>query len=85
LGCDVLIHEVYAYALFKKKTQDWQKYYLSSHTSSRELAEIAKKTKPGLLILYHQLFAGSTEEELLEEIRKIYKGRVVFGHDLEVY
>lgn len=85
LGCDVLIHEVYAEALFERKTPDWQKYYLGSHTSSRELAEIAQKTKPGLLILYHQLFAGSTEEELLEEIREIYKGKVVFGHDLEVY
>jgi ribonuclease BN (tRNA processing enzyme) len=84
-GCDVLIHEVYAEAWFKKKEPEWKKYHASSHTSSRELAAIAEKVKPGLLILYHQLHSGITEEELLEEIREIYKGKVVYGRDLEVY
>lgn len=84
-GCDVLIHEVYAEAWFKRKKPEWKKYHASFHTSSRELAEIAKKVKPGLIILYHQLHEGTTEEELLEEIREIYKGKVVYGHDLEVY
>jgi len=84
-GCDVLIHEVYAEAWFKRRKPEWKKYHASSHTSSRELAEIAKKVKPGLLILYHQLHNGTTEEELLEEMREIYKGKVVYGHDLEVY
>lgn len=84
-GCDVLIHEVYAEAWFKKKEPEWKKYHASSHTSSCELAEIANKVKPGLLILYHQLHSGTTEEELLKEIREIYSGKVVYGHDLEIY
>lgn len=84
-GCDVLIHEVYAEAWFKKKEPEWKKYHASSHTSSCELAEIANKVKPDLLILYHQLHSGTTEEELLEEIREIYSGKVVYGRDLEVY
>jgi len=84
-GCDVLIHEVYAEAWFKKREHEWKKYHASSHTSSRELAEIANKVKPGLLILYHQLHSGTTEEELLKEIREIYSGKVVYGHDLEIY
>jgi ribonuclease BN (tRNA processing enzyme) len=40
-----------------------------------------------LLILYHQSYQGndSTEEDLLNEMRAVYKGRFVSGHDLDVY
>ena len=48
-------------------------------------AEIATKAKPRLLILYHQLFWGTTEDELLNEIRQGYQGKVVSGRDLDVY
>jgi ribonuclease BN (tRNA processing enzyme) len=84
-GCDVLIHEVYSTAGFAKRTPEWQKYHSRYHTSSRELAEIAAKARPGLLILYHQLFWGTSEEDLLSEVRQSYKDRVVSGHDLDVY
>jgi hypothetical protein len=40
---------------------------------------------PGLLILYHQLFFGASEEKLLSEVRSRYNGRMVSAHDLEVY
>ncbi|UCC40865.1 MAG: MBL fold metallo-hydrolase [Candidatus Aminicenantes bacterium] len=85
MGCDVLIHEVYAEAWFKRKKPEWKKYHASFHTSSRELAEIAKTVKPSLLILYHQLHSGTTVEELLDEIREIYKGKVVYGRDLDFF
>ncbi len=84
-GCDVLIHEVYSTAGFARRPPEWQRYHSNFHTSSRELAEIATKAKPGLLILYHQLLWGTTPEQLLEEIRKHYPGQVVFGNDLDVY
>ncbi len=84
-GCDVLIHEVYSQTGFLKRTPDWQKYHSSFHTSSRELAEIATKSKPGLLILYHQLFWGTSEADLLSEIRQGYNGKIVSGHDLDIY
>ena len=96
-GCDVLIHEVYTQASFEMVSPRWQQYRLAYHTSSKELAEIATKAKPGLLILYHRanpgcgqahteecLQAGS-EEQLLREIRQAYKGEVVAGHDLDIY
>ncbi len=85
MGCDILIHEVYCCARFDKRSPAWKQYHSSFHTSSRELAEIASKVKPGLLILYHQLFWGATEEELLGEIREKYDGKVVSGKDLDVY
>lgn len=84
-GCDVLIHEVYSTAGFAKRTPEWRKYHSRYHTSSRELAEIAAKARPGLLILYHQLFWGTSEEDLLSEVRQSYKDKVVSGHDLDVY
>ena len=84
-GCDVLLHEVYSQTGFLKRPPEWQKYHSSFHTSSRELAEIATKAKPGLLILYHQLFWGTTEEDLLNELRQGYQGKVVSGRDLDVY
>jgi ribonuclease BN (tRNA processing enzyme) len=84
-GCDVLIHEVYSQAGFERRSPKWKRYHAASHTSAPQLAEIAEKTRPGLLILYHQLLWGATEEELLDEIRQIYKGRVVYGKDLAIY
>ena len=84
-GCDVLIHEVYSQAGFATRPPEWQKYHSRYHTSSRELAEIADKARPGLLVLYHQLFWGTSEDDLLREIRASYAGKVVSGHDLDVY
>jgi len=84
-GCDVLIHEVYSQAGFSKRPPAWQKYHSRYHTSSRELAQLAAKARPGLLVLYHQLFWGVSEKDLLKEVRAGYSGKVVSGHDLDVY
>ncbi|MEK6303897.1 MAG: MBL fold metallo-hydrolase [Acidobacteriota bacterium] len=84
-GCDVLIHEVYSTAGFAKRPPEWQRYHSSYHTSSRELAEIATKARPRLLVLYHQLFWGTSEDDLLGEVRQGYAGKVVSARDLDVY
>jgi ribonuclease BN (tRNA processing enzyme) len=84
-GCDVLIHEVYSTTGFAKRPPEWQKYHSSFHTSSRELAEIASKAKPKLLVLYHQLFWGISEEDLVKEVQQNYQGKVVSGRDLDIY
>jgi ribonuclease BN (tRNA processing enzyme) len=84
-GCDVLIHEVYSQSGFATRPPEWQKYHSRYHTSSRELAQLATKARPGLLILYHQLFWGTTEDDLLKEVRTGYGGKVVSGRDLDVY
>lgn len=52
---------------------------------AEELAEIAKVAQPGLVILYHQLFWGSTHEQLLKEMAEIYDGPVVSARDLDVF
>ena len=84
-GCDVLIHEVYSEIQLQKRAPEWQTYHKANHTSTKELAEIAVKIKPGLLVLYHQLFWGSTDDELLKEIGEIYPGKVISGKDLDIF
>jgi ribonuclease Z len=82
---DVLIHEVYSLKKLKGQTPFWQKYHPLFHTSTVELAEIARQVQPGLLILYHQLPWGATDAELVAEITDIYKGKVVSAKDLDIF
>jgi ribonuclease BN (tRNA processing enzyme) len=84
-GCDILIHEVYSEAGFKKQPPDRQKYHAGAHTSTSQLADIANKAKPGLLVLYHEILFGSSNEDLMKEIQNKYKGKVVSANDLDVY
>ena len=89
--CDVLIHEVYSPSSTVPSMPDWPAYRAKYHTSTTQLAEIASRTKPGILIVYHVAGRGSApgghtpDEQLLEEIHKGYQGKVVIGHDLQVY
>jgi len=84
-GCDILVHEVYSDAGFRRRDPIWQRYHSSFHTSARELGQIARDARPGLLVLYHQLLWGSTPAELLGEIEAVYDGAVVYGRDLDVF
>ncbi len=84
-GCDVLIHEVYSAVGLQERPPVWQRYHSSVHTSSVELAQLASEARPGLLVLYHQLLHGVSEQQLLLEIQERYVGKVVSGRDLDVY
>jgi ribonuclease BN (tRNA processing enzyme) len=84
-GCDVLVHEVYSQAGFEHRTPEWQEYHTSFHTSTTELADIARKVRPKLLVLTHQLFWGTSPDEIVDEIRQSYDGEVRCGNDLDVY
>jgi ribonuclease BN (tRNA processing enzyme) len=85
-GCDVLMHEVYSAETFKHRPPEWQRYHAAFHTSTVELAALAAKARPKLLVLYHQLFWGATDDDLVKEIRAAgYQGAVLSGQDLHVY
>ncbi|MBW1717207.1 MAG: MBL fold metallo-hydrolase [Candidatus Aminicenantes bacterium] len=84
-SADILIHEVYSQKGFEKRSPVWQKYHTQHHTSTHELSLIAQKTRPKLLILYHILLWGTSEQELLQEITDKYDGKVVIGSDLDIY
>ncbi len=85
-GCDVLMHEVYSAATLATRPPEWQRYHRAFHTSTVELAALATKARPKLLVLYHQLFWGTTDADLVREIRQAgYTGRVVSGKDLDQF
>jgi ribonuclease BN (tRNA processing enzyme) len=84
-GCDVLVHEVYSAARLPSRPPAWQRYHRDAHTSTIELAAIATRARPKLLVLYHQLFWGTSDDSLIAEVRRGYGGRVVSARDLDVY
>lgn len=85
-GADILVHEVYSDAGFKRREPVWQKYHASFHTSASELAAVANEAKPKLLVLYHQLYWGTSDEDLVKEIHAAgYDGAVISAKDLEVF
>ncbi len=84
-GCDILVHEVYSADRFATRPPEWQRYHADAHTSTTELAAIAARAKPRLLVLYHQLFWGTDDAGLVREVRRGYDGAVVSAKDLEVY
>jgi ribonuclease BN (tRNA processing enzyme) len=84
-GCDILVHEVYSEDGYSRRPEKWKTYHKGFHTSSTDLAKLANKTKPKLLVLTHQLIWDSSEEKLLEEIGGQYSGKIVSGRDLDIF
>jgi ribonuclease BN (tRNA processing enzyme) len=92
-GCDVLIHEVNTLESLSKRDARFQAFAAKYHTSTEQLAELAAKAKPKLLVLYHHSIAlrpgvtptSSTPDELIREIGTRYSGQFVIGRDLDVY
>jgi ribonuclease BN (tRNA processing enzyme) len=85
-GCDLLVHEVYSADRFRTRPPAWQAYHAKAHTSTTELAALATRAAPKMLLLYHQLFWGTTDEGLISELRQGgYAGKVRSAVDLTRY
>jgi ribonuclease Z len=84
-GCDVLVHEIISAEHLKQRTPEWQTYHRAYHTLGTDLGDVAAKARPKLLVLYHQIPPGASDEEFLREVRVRYRGAVVSGRDLGVY
>ena len=84
-GAHILVHEVYSQSGFESRDDKWQSYHGIHHTSTLQLAELADRAKPEKVVLYHILFWGATEAELLNEIRPFYPGEVIVGRDLDIF
>jgi ribonuclease BN (tRNA processing enzyme) len=52
-GCDVLIHEARALEMFTKLPEDRRSFGAKNHTTSEQLAALAAKARPRLLVVYH--------------------------------
>jgi len=98
-GCDILLHEATTEKYLKnpmrpnRQGYDIKTYVSKYHTTTTQLAELASKAKPKLLVLYHNTITlrpdkrpmASTPEDLLREITSRYQGKVVVGRDLDIY
>lgn len=84
-GADILIHEVMHEGAISRMPEDWQKYMYHAHTSTSQLAEIAREVEPGLLVMNHPLFFGTTDEDMVEELARHYDGKFVLAQDLDLY
>jgi ribonuclease BN (tRNA processing enzyme) len=81
--CDVLIHEAFSEKYQPADMPNWIEYRSKYHTTTTQLAEIANRTQPALLILYHR--GQGSADEYLADIHRGYAGRTVIGNDLDVY
>lgn len=86
-NADILIHEVYSTAKFAKASSQIQQYLLTFHTSTKQLAEIAGKAKPKLLVPIHKLgYYDLAQGAIAKEIREAgYRGKIADTQDLDIY
>jgi ribonuclease BN (tRNA processing enzyme) len=81
-GCDVLIHEAQTTAWIATRPPAFQRFAAKYHTTTAQLADLARQAKPRLLIIYHYPIAP---EEVFSDMSKRYAGEFVVGRDLDVY
>jgi len=81
--CDVLIHEAHTPAWLATRPETFRRFSTKYHTTTPELAKLALKAKPGLLIIYHH--SSLSPEELFDDMLARYSGHFVVGRDLDVY
>jgi ribonuclease Z len=84
-GADILIHEVVSEQALSQRSEFWQNYHRSNHTTSHELASLASRAQPKLLVLYHVLVFGLEDTVVLDEVKAHYDGEVVLANDLDVF
>lgn len=99
-GCDILLHEVEYSGGISAREPKWQKYHREVHTLSVDLAKVACKAQPELLVTYHRIYHMNVQdntkdleaemswrcEAILQEIKDAgYDGSVVNGNDLDVF
>jgi ribonuclease BN (tRNA processing enzyme) len=79
----VLIHEAYLDTYRPADMPNWVEYRSKYHTTAGQLAEIANRAKPMLLVVYHH--GPGSDEEYAAAIRREYPGKLAIAHDLDVY
>ncbi|HEY1212215.1 MAG TPA: MBL fold metallo-hydrolase [Bryobacteraceae bacterium] len=81
-GCDVLIHEAQTPAWIAIRPPAFQRFAAKYHTTTAQLADLARQAKPRLLIIYHYPIAP---EDIFADMSARYAGQFVVGRDLEIY
>lgn len=74
-----VIHEVYSATGLGRP----HRHHSHVHTSSVELGAITAELNPRTRVLYHQLYFGGTDADILADVRAQYAGEVVSAADLD--
>lgn len=89
-GCDVLLHEVHTATWLAARPEaggapagTFRRFSEKYHTTTEQLASLAREARPRLLILYH--YNSLSDEELQTDMMSRYAGHFVIGRDLDVY
>lgn len=97
---DILLHEVEYSEGLKSRDPKWYEYHKQAHTLSVDLAKIAAKAKPKLLVTTHRIYHMNIQDNtidldselnkrdklILEEIRNAgYDGKTVNGKDIDIF
>lgn len=81
--CDVLIHEAYLDSYRPADMPNWIEYRSKYHTTTGQLAELANRAQPKLLVVYHH--GPGADAEYAQAIQRGYRGAVAIARDLDVY
>ena len=82
-NCDLLIHEIAHASEHTLEKYPKAKGVISYHTNASQVSKIINTVKPRLTILNHVLsLDGSSDEQILNEIKKNTKHKVLIAKDL---
>ena len=81
-GCDVLIHEAHPPAWIASRPPTFRRFAAKYHTTTAQLADLARQARPRLLIIYHH---PNAPEEVFADMSARYAGEFVVGRDLDIY
>lgn len=80
-GATILIHD----ASFEQNAVKWARE--SRHSTSKEAAEVAKKSKANMLALLHlhatRYYRKNIKQLFIDEAKQIFDGNVIFPNDLD--
>lgn len=97
---DILLHEVEYSEGLKSRDPKWYEYHKQVHTLSVDLAKIAAKAKPKILVTTHRIYhmniqdntinldseLNKRDKQILEEIQNAgYDGKTVNGKDIDIF
>ena len=81
-GVDLLIHEIFAahpdWVEKNPRLQKIERY----HTNPAQLVQVLHEAGPKLTVLTHMILVGIRENDLIQNLRSEYSGRIILGKDL---
>lgn len=84
-GVDLLFHEAISGAGLARTSKFWQAYHTRAHTLAGDVGKIAADAQPKKLVLYHGLFYGTEEQQIVDEAAEYFDGEIMLADDLDIF